>query len=134
MVLYSGIQDEIKLLGNYGCAFLCANYILGNDIEVLPKKISICKNNKSLDFDYTVADWNKLFNSLQGERVFTVEKTSVWTTNFDYCIGMYFNPATKHTHFVVLDKEKNIVFDPLKNSVTVRDGYLANYRFIRIKK
>lgn len=134
MVLYPGIQDDIKMLGNYGCAFLCANYILGNDIEVLPKKISICQNNKTLDFDFTVNDWTKLFNSLQSEKQFKVEKTSTWTTDFDYCIGMYYNPETKHTHFVVLDKEKKIIFDPLKNSQTVKHGYLANYRFIRIVK
>lgn len=134
MVLYKGIQDDINLLGNYGCAFMCACYVLSLDIEVLPKKIAQCRNNLSIDDDFTILNWERLFETLAPsgpvERKWKVVKTDKWTTDFDYCIGMYFNPKTNYTHFVVLDKEKQIVFDPLKFSVTVKDGFLKNYRFV----
>ena len=131
MTLYKGIQDDIKMLGNEGCAFLCACYVLGLDIEEVPKKIAMCRNDLSLAPDFEIKSWERVFNNLGGEKKFSVLKTDVWTTDFKYCIGMYFNPYTKFTHFVVLDKDKKIVFDPVKNSITVKDGYLKDFRFIK---
>lgn len=133
MTLYKGIQDDIKALGSEGCAFLCACYVLGLDIEELPKKIAMCQNDLSLASDFEIKSWERVFNNLgaHGEKKYSVLKTDVWTTDFKYCIGMFYNPTTKLTHFVVLNKNKEIDFDPVRNSITVRDGYLKDFRFVK---
>lgn len=41
-------------------------------------------------------------------------------------IGLY--KTTTHGHFVLLDKNLNVIFDPLGNSETVKNGALAELR------
>ena len=43
-------------------------------------------------------------------------------------IGELFNRRTNFTHFVALDKDFNIVYDPIQNSVTAREGVLKSVR------
>lgn len=40
----------------------------------------------------------------------------------------------KSTHFVVLDRKKNVVYDPIPNSNTVKNGKLISLRLYKIKK
>lgn len=40
----------------------------------------------------------------------------------------------KHTHFGVLDRNKNVVYDPIPNSNTVKNGKLISLRLYKIKK
>jgi hypothetical protein len=40
----------------------------------------------------------------------------------------------KHTHFAVLDRKKNVIYDPTPNSNTVKYGKLASIRLYKVKK
>jgi hypothetical protein len=40
----------------------------------------------------------------------------------------------KHTHFAVLDRKKNVIYDPTPNSNTVKYGKLISLRLYKIKK
>jgi hypothetical protein len=52
-----------------------------------------------------------------------------------YAIGEYYNPRTRFHHFVVLDRNKKIVYDPIESgSVTAREGYLKSMRLYTIDK
>ncbi len=45
--------------------------------------------------------------------------------------GCYYNPRTEYTHFVVLNNDKKIEYDPLNGeSVTIKEGYLHSLRVI----
>lgn len=48
-------------------------------------------------------------------------------------VGCYYNPRTKFRHFVAINPDKTVVFDPIENSVTVREGYLESLRLYRPK-
>jgi len=46
-----------------------------------------------------------------------------------FAIGAFFNPRTKFTHFAVINRDKQVIFDPIQGgSVTCREGYLKNMR------
>jgi hypothetical protein len=49
-----------------------------------------------------------------------------------YAVGQFYNPRTKFKHFVVIDREKKVVYDPIPDSVTVREGYLYSIRLYKI--
>ena len=48
-----------------------------------------------------------------------------------YFIGEFYNKATDFHHFVVIDRNKQVVFDPIPNSRTVREGKLVSIRFYK---
>lgn len=50
-----------------------------------------------------------------------------------YAIGEFYNPRTRFTHFAVVDKDKKVLFDPIKGgSITCREGYLKSLRLYSI--
>ena len=49
-----------------------------------------------------------------------------------YAIGAYYNPRTRFTHFVVINRDKEVVYDPIPHSVTVREGYLKSIRIYKV--
>lgn len=46
-------------------------------------------------------------------------------------IGRFYNRRTRHIHFVVINKYKTVIFDPIPNSVTVKEGVLDSMRLYR---
>lgn len=44
------------------------------------------------------------------------------------CIAEFYNG--KHTHFVVVDANDTVIYDPLNESYTVRNGKIRSYREI----
>lgn len=45
-----------------------------------------------------------------------------------YFIGEMFNARTNFTHFVGLDKDLKVEYDPIENSITAREGVLKSVR------
>ena len=45
-----------------------------------------------------------------------------------YFIGEFYNERTKFTHFVGLDDNLKVEYDPIENSVTVKEGKLKTVR------
>ena len=48
-----------------------------------------------------------------------------------YYIGDFYNPATKFHHFVVIDRAKQVIMDPIPNSRTVKEGKLYSIRLYK---
>lgn len=133
MMLYDGIQDDILLCGNYGCGFLCVCRAFELNLEDIPKLAAECQNNKSLSKDFYVNDWVRLLETLDPKkRKWTVEKTPKYKMG-DILIGMYFNPTNNYTHFVLLNpNNKHIIFNSLKNSNTVKNGFIKDFRVCKV--
>lgn len=43
-------------------------------------------------------------------------------------VGCFYNDRTKFTHFVAINKYKTVIYDPIPNSVTVREGKMISMR------
>lgn len=93
-----------RIITDYG--YFRKNNIIGDDCEILRPDM-ICKH--------------------YGVNV-TVEKTKVWPDNALFVIGKYHNKRTGYSHFVLMKGPQEIKYDPLGDSVTVKEGYVESYR------
>lgn len=48
-------------------------------------------------------------------------------------VGCYYNKRTKFRHFAAINKYKTVIYDPILNSVTVREGVLESMRLYKPK-
>lgn len=123
---YSGLQTLLGSCGNGGCLFLClcsiAEEYLGKPIDLIDA-IQVSRSRKWIHDDFWVADSPAILNYLTGKRWYRREVSSLPKNILanEYTIAIYFNKATRYTHF------KRRGYDTLVNSVTVRDGYLVGY-------
>lgn len=82
------------------------NNIIGNDCEILQPAL-ICKR--------------------YGINV-TVEKTKNWPSNALFVIGKWYNKRTGYSHFTLMKGPRDVEYDPLGDSVTVKEGDIESYR------
>ena len=62
-----------------------------------------------------------------------VEKTKNWPNNALFVIGKWHNKRTGYSHFVLMKGPRDVEYDPLGDSVTVKEGDIESYRaFIAI--
>lgn len=139
MMIRNGMQDDIYNLGKYGCAFLSALRFFQFDIDDLSKAVAFCRNERIIDNEYTILSWERLFNALdQKKRHWKCRKVLAQDTSddelrkADCVICEYKNDTTGLRHFVLLDKNLDIKYDGLYNSITVKNGYRYSYRVFYI--
>jgi len=144
-------QTDLQLIGyiaKYGCFFMDMTYWLsskkGNDLAydflnvvwmtAIQKGIISGDVNKDGDMDdadeLLILDKDKLLTlagvdmkylgSFPPEAI--IKKAGV------YFIGEFYNERTKFTHFVGLDDNLKVEYDPIENSVTVKEGKLKTVR------
>ena len=58
----------------------------------------------------------------------TVEKTKNWPSNALFVIGKWHNKRTGYSHFTLMKGPKEVEYDPLGDSVTVKEGDIESYR------
>ena len=119
-------QKICKILGESGCYFFCLLHYAGKENDAL----SIYKKVVDIgwmDFDCYVKDPCAILNYLTGKK-YTVKKSEVLDPTANIIIGKWYNPTTNHSHFVVMDSNNNVVWDPLGNSITVANGTIKSYR------
>ena len=125
------LNKKIESIYNYGCYFLSLCYV--------------AKGREPYNIDEMV-DWYDLFikKDWMGEdcyvkdpcailefftsKKYTVVKDTVLDPKVGIVIGRWHNPTTNHFHFVVMDSNNNVTYDPLGESITVRDGFVESYR------
>lgn len=108
------IQDIYLSLGNYGCLLLC--YLHEANIKVdIAKYFDELVELDIIDNECYVKDANRLL------KFFGSEKRVVRGINYE---GNTIVPYKylKNTHFVIVDENKNVVFNSLKNSQCIRLG------------
>ena len=86
--------------------YLRDHIIIGNDCEIL-QPAKICER--------------------YGINV-TVEKTNKWPNNSLFVIGKWHNKRTGYSHFVLMKGPRDVEYDPLGDSVTVKEGDIESYR------
>lgn len=112
------IQDVYKSLGDYGCLLLC--YLREANI-----KVDIVEHfNKLVEFG--VIDNNCFIKDADLLlEYFGSDKRVVRGFNPDGNTIVKFRTATsKEGHFVIIDKNREIVFNSLENSNYVKNGFI----------
>ena len=88
------------------------HYIIGDDCEILQPEM-ICKR--------------------YGINV-VVEKTKNWPDNALFVIGKWHNKRTGYSHFVLMKGPREVAYDPLGDSLTVKNGDIESYRVFIAKQ
>lgn len=108
------IQDIYKSLGDYGCLIFC--YLHEANIKVdITRHFRSLVDEDIIDNDCFVLDGNRLL------KFFGSDKRIVRGINYE---GNTIVPYKylNNEHFVIVDENKNIIFNSLENSQCVRLG------------
>lgn len=118
-----GIQSTLEKIGKYGCGFLCLCKSFGvSDSDILTMYYLAIENDL-MDEECYVKDWGKLATFLAPDwETYRCEKSNLKDKKAAFHIEYWYNPRTKLHHFKLKD------WDPLKNSVTVKEGMIESYR------
>lgn len=110
------IQDIYKSLGDFGCLIFC--YLHEADIKVdITKHFEKLVELDIIDNDCYVLDGNRLLKYFGSDKRIARGINYEGNTIVPY---KYLN----NEHFVIVDENKNIVFNSLENSQCVRLGSL----------
>ena len=112
------IQDIYASIGNYGCLLLC--YLNEANIDVnITKYFNELMDLDIIDNDCYVLDANRLLkyfgSELRVKRGFNPNGNTI----------VKFRTAnSKECHFVVINRNREIVFNSLENSNCVKNGFI----------
>lgn len=116
----SNIQRICEVAGKYGCLAFCYLFVIGIDTLELIKNYQKLVDMNILREDFFVLDGDRLISFFGSKkRVQRLLPTGI--TAGRLFIQAWFNENTGHTHYVAM-KDSEIVFDPLGDSITCRDG------------
>jgi len=145
-------QTDLQLIGyiaKYGCFFMCMTYWLtlkttGKELdydflnrlwmEAIKKGIISGDVNKDGDMDdgneLLILDKDRLLalSGLNLKYVGSFQPNAVTKEQGVYFIGEFYNARTKFTHFAGLDDNLKPEYDPIENSMTIREGVLKTVR------
>ena len=127
------VSEAAKQIYDYGCYFMSLLYVRKvpytelTSLDELLKYYIIFVSKGWMDFDCYVKDPCAILRYLTGKS-YTVVKDAVLDPKASIIIGLWHNPATNFHHFVVMDSNNNVTYDPLGDSITVADGVIKSYR------
>ena len=146
-------QTDLQLIGyinKYGCFFMCIVYYYAiwlkhpeptyfelNEIwdTAIERGIISGDLNNDGDLDDSgeclIGDKVKLLSLAGIKARYELVDAQYTIKPGEYAIAEMYNAKTKFTHFVVIDAKRNIVYDPIKNSITARDGVIKTIRILR---
>ena len=112
------IQDIYKTLGDYGCLLLC--YLNEANIDVdITRYFNNLVELGIINEDCFILDANRLLKYFGSE----LRVKRGFNTNGNTIVK--FRTATsKEGHFVVINKNREIVFNSLENSNCVKNGFI----------
>ena len=118
-----GIQKELENIGKFGCGFLCICHMMGISDSELLFYYRQCIKKGLIDEECYVKDWGKLATFLCPTwHSFRCEKSNLKDKKAVFYLEYWYNPRTKLHHFKLSD------WDPLGQSVTVKEGMIESYR------
>ena len=130
------LQTDSRLkewTNKYGCAVMCIFFLVNKKtgLELSPEIIEsyIDSGDHCFTSDRDVY-WDKFFNHLGCNVSVKKAGRAESPENGTFEINQWYNPRTKHSHFVVGYGEI-VCYDPLGESVTCREGYLKDKRIIK---
>ena len=119
-------QRICKTLGESGCYFFCLLKFANKENDA----INIYKEALSLNFidkECYIKDPAALLKHLTNKKYCVIKQTES-PVDGDLIIARFVNNRTGLKHFVMVDKNNNVIYDPLEESVTVKEGYIESYR------
>ena len=112
------IQDIYKSLGEYGCLLLCYLHEANIDVDIT-KYFNDLVSLDIIDNDCYVLDADRLL------KFFGSDKRVVRGINPNgNTIVKFITATSKEGHFVVINKNREIVFNSLENSNCVKNGFI----------
>lgn len=124
--MIENLQTKLLQIGNFGCLCMCYLYMIGIDPEQLVLNYDKLVERGIIDEDCFVKDGDA-FLAFFGSRK-KVLKVSTDNTQYSKYIACY-QVGTK-SHFVVIDKNNNIIFNPYFDSVCVKQGKVVGKRVL----
>ena len=125
------LNKKIENIYNYGCYFLSLCYVAKGrepyNIDEMIDWYDLFIKKDWMEEDCYIKDPCAILKYLTGKK-YTVVKDTVLDPKVDIVIGRWHNPATNHYHFVVMDRNNNVVWDSLVDSNTVAAGVIESYR------
>ena len=119
-------QRICKSLGESGCYFFCLLKFANKENDA----INIYKEALALNFidkDCYIKDPVALLKHLTNKKYCVIKQTES-PVDGDLIIARLVNNRTGLKHFVMVDKNNNVIYDPLEESVTVKEGDSESYR------
>lgn len=127
------VSEAVKQIYDYGCYFLSLLYVRNTPYSEPANLDEILMYYDTfveigwMDPNCYVKDPCAILEYLTGKK-YSVKKDAVLDTSANIIIGRWYNLDTNLHHFVVMDRANNVVWDSLKDSYTVRNGYIESYR------
>lgn len=121
------LQHKLLNMGNNGCLCMCYLYCIGIDPEQLVYHYDRLVERGIIDEDCWVNDGDAFLRYFGSNK--TIKKNiALDNQQYDVYIACY--QKDKASHFVVVDKYNNILYNPYLNSVCVKDGTLISKRVL----
>ena len=134
---------EGRNIHDYGCGILSC-FFLGNklnkelvlDVDFIVERIREFIQKKWLEKDMTVLEWEKIVGELTNLSVKYLGHigAEVKCSKNQREILQWFNKRTNFKHFTCGDGEGHCTYDPLGESVSVREGYVLSKRIFSFKE
>lgn len=120
------LQNKLLAMGNFGCLCMCYLFMIDIDPEELVVNYDKLVDKGIIDEDCFVRDGDAFIRFFGSKK--KVVFTSIDNKQYDKYIAC-FQLGTKG-HFVVVDKNDNIIYNPYKGSICVRDGKIVGKRVL----
>lgn len=124
------LETICQNINKAGCYMMCLSFAALHSESNFDQLLGIYKtlvDQRWVDDDCYVKDPCSILKYFTGND-FKVEKTHVYDDEADIKIARFFNKRTGLNHFVLMQDEKAVLWDPVENSVTVREGYIESWR------
>lgn len=130
------VLEASEKIAEYGCYFLSLCYAGFNEVAERKRELiyqEILSNYEEfveadiIDEDCYVKHPTEILRYYTGVE-WEVKKASELDTNADIAIALWFNPRTNFHHFVLMNKDCTVKWDPIFNSKTVEEGYIESWR------
>lgn len=112
------IQDIYKSLGDYGCLLLCYLHEANIDVDIT-KYFNELVELDIIDNDCYVLDGDRLLKFFGSDK----RVVRCFSPNGN-TIVKFVTLTSKEGHFVIIDKNKKIVYNTLENSNCVKNGFI----------
>jgi hypothetical protein len=136
------IDDRLKVdpwWGESGCGLMSIFYFVNKftnypfDIEnILVFGDSFRKHGLVTD-EFFINDWEGIFRFFRFDVIYHNKHESPDTIckSREFEILDWYNPGTKKRHFTAGDGKGRVTYDPMGESITMRDGFLRSKRIFR---
>lgn len=122
--MIENLQGKLIRMGNSSCLCMCYLFMIDIDPEELVTNYDKLVAKEIIDEDCFVRDGDA-FISFFGSRK-KVLFTSIDNKQYDKYIACF--QLGEKTHFVVVDKDDNIIYNPYYQSICLKEGKIVGKR------